>query len=144
MVCEDVLTVAIAVAPLVVVRIGRRLIEHYVDAADDIARRASRQLRQLARQYLVHYDVLTPYVYTDLTDRGVRLTLRYPCKARGRRGSEHALTERLLDAFAEHEGIEPAPGVRATVRDGSGKRHEVGRTSRSEQASRPDPESPMS
>ncbi|PSQ82001.1 MAG: hypothetical protein BRD46_00670, partial [Bacteroidetes bacterium QS_8_68_15] len=30
MVREGVLTVAIAVAPLVVVRIGRRLIEHYV------------------------------------------------------------------------------------------------------------------
>jgi len=34
MVCEGVLTVAIAVAPLVVVRIGRRLIEHYVDAPE--------------------------------------------------------------------------------------------------------------
>ena len=89
--------------------------KHAEENADDVARKASRQLRRLAREYLVHYEILTPYVYTDITERGVRLTLRYLCEVRQRRGSENTLTTHLLERFAEHGGIELAPGLRASV-----------------------------
>ena len=108
--------------------------EYAEENADDVARRASRQLRRLAREYLVHYDVLTPYVYIDLTERGIRLTLRYLCEVRKRRGSEHGLTTHLLERFQEHGGIELAPGLRATVRESrttrSGEESPPSRTSK--------------
>jgi small-conductance mechanosensitive channel len=60
MVREGVLTVAIAVAPLVVVRIGRRLIEHYVDAPE----RQYRATRYFRRTVLLVAAVLVLIVWS--------------------------------------------------------------------------------
>lgn len=64
------------------------------------------QLKSMSQEYLVYYSALTPFVYVKLDEKGVLLTLRYLCKARNRRGSEHAMTIRMLEEFAKHESIE--------------------------------------
>ena len=79
---------------------------------DSVEEKASRELEQLSRKYLVHYSVLTPFVYVRIADNGVRLTLRFLCGVRKRRGAEHALTMKILDAFAEHGQIELAYPMR--------------------------------
>lgn len=75
---------------------------------DPVEEKASRELRQLSRKYLVHYSILTPFVYVRLVDNGIRLTLRFLCEVRKRRGAEHTLTRQILDAFAEHGEVELA------------------------------------
>lgn len=49
---------------------------------------------------------LRPVVWTSTTESGVKLTLRYLCKPRERRASEHELWEAILDCFAEHDDID--------------------------------------
>ncbi len=71
------------------------------ESAGIVGQQAEQDIRRLASEYLVHYSILTPFVYVKLTDSGVKLTLRYLCEARKRRGTEHAFTEQILDRFAE-------------------------------------------
>ena len=75
-----------------------KLVEH--QAADEI--------RQMSREFLIHYSILTPFVYARIADNGIRLTLRYLCDVRKRRGTEHALTVSILDGFRKKGGIELA------------------------------------
>lgn len=63
------------------------------------------EIRRMAHEYLVHYSILTPFVYVTVAESGIRLTLRYLCEVRKRRGTQHALTMSILDAFHEHGGI---------------------------------------
>ncbi len=73
-----------------------------------VAHQAADEIRQMSREFLIHYSILTPFVYVRIVDNGVRLTLRYLCDVRKRRGTEHALTVSILDAFREQGGIELA------------------------------------
>ncbi len=82
------------------------ILELAKESADIVERQAARQLHRLANEYLIHYSILTPFVYVRITENGVRLTLRYLCEARKRRGTAHAFTLEILDRFAEHEQIE--------------------------------------
>jgi small-conductance mechanosensitive channel len=86
-----------------------RLVEH--QAADEI--------RQMSREFLVHYSILTPFVYVRVVENGVRLTLRYLCNVRKRRGTEHALTVSILQALRDQGSIELAyPMVGITSLEG--------------------------
>ncbi len=78
------------------------------ESAQIVASQAAGEIRQLSREYLVHYSILTPFVYVSLAESGVLLTLRYLCEVRKRRGTQHAFTLALLEAFRD-EGIEIAP-----------------------------------
>lgn len=78
------------------------------ESAAIVEQEARQEIKRMAREYLVFYSILTPFVYVRLADNGVRLTLRYLCEARKRRGTEHAITVSLLDAFKEHGNIELA------------------------------------
>ncbi len=77
-------------------------------SAEIIEQQAAREIREMTSEYLVHFSILTPFVYVRIVENGVRLTLRYLCEARKRRGTEHALTLSILDAFKKHGDIEPA------------------------------------
>ena len=84
------------------------------ETSNIVAQQAKRQIRRMSRDYLVHYGILTPFVYVQVTERGVRLTLRYLCEVRKRRGTAHALTTSLLEDFRKHGQIEfayPTTGV---------------------------------
>ncbi len=75
------------------------------EMSPEMEARAHANLRKLAPHYLIHYTVLTPFVYVALGAHGVQLTLRYLCEVRRRRATAHALTVAMLDAFAAHGGI---------------------------------------
>ena len=66
------------------------------------------EIKEMSQEYLIYYSILTPFVYMRVVDNGVRLTLRYLCEARKRRGTEHALTMTILQQFKEHGPIEMA------------------------------------
>ena len=75
--------------------------EHAGVLSDD----AERTLRRAAQSYLIFYSKLTPTVYTDVQDHGVRLTLRYLSEPRRVRGSEQNIWEAILDALAARPDI---------------------------------------
>jgi len=90
------------------------------ESAAIVEQQARKEIHELSREFLVHYSILTPFVYVRIVENGVRLTLRYLCEVRKRRGSEHALAVCILDAFSKHGGIEFAyPALHLTKRSPS-------------------------
>lgn len=74
--------------------------------AEHLTEKAGRRVKEASAQMMVFYSTLTPTVYTSVKDCGVMLTIRYLCKPRQRRGTEQAIWEDILDAFAERDDID--------------------------------------
>jgi small-conductance mechanosensitive channel len=72
------------------------------------SKHAKEKLKEVNNKYLIHYNILTPTVYTTVKDSGVLLTVRYLCEPRKRRGSENDLWEKILKEFALHDDIDLA------------------------------------
>jgi len=70
------------------------------ETVSDISTEAAQTIKEVNRRFMIGYTVLTPAVYTDVIQYGVRLTLRYLCPPRRRRGTTQILWEAILDAFA--------------------------------------------
>jgi small-conductance mechanosensitive channel len=82
-------------------RRGKQLLEKVAaDMTVDITREATQRDRRGDQRFLIHYRKLTPIVYTSVVENGVRLTIRYLCRPRERRGTAADLWERVLDAMA--------------------------------------------
>lgn len=69
---------------------------------------AAQQVRRAANKYLIHFEHLTPIVWTGVKDSGVMLTMRYLCEPRKRRGTSSEIWEEVLNEFAKHADIELA------------------------------------
>ena len=69
------------------------------DHAEHLTADATRRIDEAAERYHIKFSKLTPMVWTSVVDHGVRLTLRYLCKPRERRSSEHEMWEAILDEF---------------------------------------------
>jgi len=59
--------------------------------------KAEKKLKEARAKFLIHYNVLTPTVYTSVKESGVLLTLRYLTEPRKRRGSEQTVWEKILE-----------------------------------------------
>ncbi|MDA0874154.1 MAG: mechanosensitive ion channel, partial [Bacteroidetes bacterium] len=90
-------------------RAARDIMMKYAEeSAAIVEQQAREEIQQISREFLIHYSILTPFVYVRIVPDGVQLTLRYLCEARKRRGSEHALNLLILDDFRAHPNIELA------------------------------------
>lgn len=67
---------------------------------------AAQEVRRTARKYLIHYQHLTPIVWTSVADSGIILTIRYLSDPRKRRSSEQVIWEDILRTFAQHKDID--------------------------------------
>lgn len=85
------------------------------ETADIVEQQVKQEIRRMSREFLIHYSILTPFVYVRVTQNGVLLTLRYLTEVRKRRGTEHALTIAILEAFKENGNIELAYGMSGVV-----------------------------
>ena len=95
----------------ILLAIANRHAEHLSDAAQS-------QLKQAAQKYMIFYSKLTPTVYTSVEESGILLTIRYLCEPHQRRGTEEAIWEDILQAFAHEEQISfayPTQRLIATV-----------------------------
>lgn len=93
--------------------------------AEHITSEAERRIKEASKKYMIFYNKLTPIVYTSVKDCGVLLTIRYLIEPRRRRGSEQAIWEGVLDAFAEHDDIDfayPTQRFYNNVNEGKGKK----------------------
>jgi len=82
------------------------LLEIATRHAASLSESAARRLREAARRFMIFYTKLTPTVYLSVENSGVLLTIRYLCEPRQRRGTEQAIWEDVLRAFAETDDIE--------------------------------------
>jgi small-conductance mechanosensitive channel len=103
------------------------LLEIAAEHAAHVGERASRQIESASRQFMIHYEKLTPMVYTSTRDSGVLLTIRYLCEPRRRRVAASAIWEDILDAFAAHPEMDLAyPTTRYFDHRTEGKRRAEG------------------
>lgn len=86
---------------------AKRLIETIIRKhAPDVREGVEAYNRAVNRRFVITYKNLTPTVYTQVVDSGVLLTMRYMIKPRQRRGTEQAIYEDILRAFAQHWDID--------------------------------------
>ncbi len=74
--------------------------------AEHLTAEAEQRVREASSRFMIFYATLTPKVWTRVEDSGVLLTIRYLCDPRRRRGSEEAIWEDILDAFAARDDID--------------------------------------
>ena len=87
-------------------RKAKEILEEVVrEDAAQLTEAAAEQIKQVSRRFLIFYSTLTPIVYTSLAEGGVRLTIRYLCDPRQRRGTSQTIFEHVLARFAEHDDI---------------------------------------
>jgi len=70
------------------------------DHAEHLTADATQQISDAAERLHMKFSKLTPFVWTSVVDDGVRLTMRYLCKPRERRSSQHEMWEAILEEFA--------------------------------------------
>lgn len=74
--------------------------------ADKIDAHVRKRIDDAAHTLHIKFPKLTPVVWTNVVDSGVRLTMRYLCKARARRSSSTEIWEKVLDAFAQMDDVD--------------------------------------
>lgn len=90
-------------------RSAKKIIEKVIAKnADDLEASAQSDLRESSKDFLLIYKNFKPIVYTKADDHGVRLTMRFLCDPRQRRGKENDIWEDLLDAFEKEVDIDLA------------------------------------
>lgn len=67
---------------------------------------AAREVRKAARTYLIHFQHLTPIVWTSVSNHGVTLTIRYLCAPRSRRSSAEKIWEEVLHCLGKEKSID--------------------------------------
>ena len=79
-------------------RKARALLEEVsAEETADVVREAQGPQKK-DRRFLIHFRTLTPAVYMDVVDVGVRLTVRHLTRPRERRGTAQRIWERIMDA----------------------------------------------
>jgi len=73
--------------------------------AENVDVKAEKEILEASKNYMIYYKHLTPIVYTTVKDFGVRLTMRYLCNPRRRRGSENEIWQKVLTEFKAHRAI---------------------------------------
>jgi len=95
--------------------------------ADKIESQIKRQIKRMQDRYAIHYEYLTPTIYTRIADSGVELTLRYLCPVRERRAMTHRLSRNILQAFIRHPSIDFAYPTTRIFRNTEEGKHGTGR-----------------
>ena len=86
---------------------ARALLEDIIKRnAEHIGRQAEKEIFKASRNFMIYYTHVTPIVYTKVEDSGVKLTMRYLCNPRRRRGSENDIWHDVLVEFAKHKDVE--------------------------------------
>ena len=74
--------------------------------AEDVPVKAQKEIHEASKNYMIYYKHLTPIVYTSVKEFGVRLTVRYLCNPRTRRGTENQLWKQVLKSFKAENDIQ--------------------------------------
>lgn len=72
----------------------------------DLGETVRKEIHRLSKKYMIHYEKLTPFVWTKIADFGVELTLRYLTDARRRRSTQDIISQAVLDRFDQEPDID--------------------------------------
>lgn len=93
-------------------QILKEIIEHH---SDDFSESMQQRIKEMSRHYMIYYNNLSPIVYTDVLEQGVRLTIRFMCLPKNRRGTKERVWESILERFGIETDISLAyPTYRIT------------------------------
>ncbi len=96
---------------------AKKILQMIADTkADDLTEAAREKVKKASSNFMIYYNKLTPIVYTSVINYGVKLTVRYLCSPRSRRGSEQKIWENILVEFAKHSDIKIAYPTQRFVR----------------------------
>jgi small-conductance mechanosensitive channel len=84
------------------------LLEAVREHGHSLSEDAEAEVLALGRRFMIFYTTLAPTVYTRISERGIAFSIRYVCDPRGRRDSEQAIWEAVLEAFADRDDIDLA------------------------------------
>ncbi|MCE4564194.1 mechanosensitive ion channel family protein [Maribellus sp. CM-23] len=85
---------------------AKTILEEIINELEEgIPEKAKKEILEASKNYMIYYKHLTPIVYTSVKEFGVRLTIRYLCHPRTRRGSENQIWQRILTAFGSEKDI---------------------------------------
>lgn len=85
---------------------AKKLLQKIADRhLEDFVEQAQQQVSMAKKSYLIRYRYLTPAVYTDVRESGIRLTIRHLTDPRKRRGTSQLIWEDILIEFEKHDDI---------------------------------------
>ncbi len=87
--------------------------------AEQLTPDAAEKILAAADSFHIRFSKLSPVVWTSVADSGIKLTMRYLCKARERRSSASEIWESVLDAI---EGMPDVDLAYPTVRQFDNRR----------------------
>lgn len=67
--------------------------------------KAKKEIMEASKNYMIYYKHLKPIVYIKVIKYGVKLTIRYLCNPRNRRGSENEIWQLVLTQFNAQKDI---------------------------------------
>lgn len=76
---------------------------------------AEEEVKQASRKFMIYYNNFTPIVYTDVSESGVILTMRYLCAPKDKRNTKNDIWEELLDFINICEEVDLAYPTRRVV-----------------------------
>lgn len=82
---------------------------------DITTERVSKQIRDASKKYMIHYNKLTPIIYTDIQESGIQLSVRYLCEPKRRRTTSNKIWEDILEMISENTDIELAYPTKRVV-----------------------------
>lgn len=101
---------------------AKAILQQTVDEVmKDFVEHARQQIKKTEKSHLIHYEYLTPIVYTGKKDNGISLSLRYLVHPRKGRGTNQQIWELIFDKFASEDDIQFAyPTIRYYDRNAEG------------------------
>ncbi len=84
----------------------RAILEDIVNKnTEHIGKEAEKEIFRASRSFMIYYTHLTPIIYTKVEDSGIKLTMRYLCNPRSRRGTESQIWQDVLTEFDKYDNI---------------------------------------
>ena len=71
-------------------------------------KRAREEIRRAGEKYAISYNHLQPRTYVKIEDSGVKITLRYLTRSRGRREIRSRLSTKIMELINENPEVELA------------------------------------
>lgn len=97
---------------------ARAILERILEEhAEKYIHEVDQKMKKASKRYQILYKNLTPIIYTEAVEHGVKMTLRYLCKPRSRRTTVDGIWRDLLDRIDAEPSVELAYPTQRIVLD---------------------------